>query len=228
MVAGSLFIISWATALGEVYHAGAQNAFAFSVSIAYPASDVMMITVAVIVASRVKLSSGLFLLLGGLASMAVADSAFAYLVAVGTYGTGAFTDVAWVAAFLAIGLSALYPAADESHGDDAGRGVGGRRAAVRASCPPAPVATLVGLIRNIDTPVTFGVESVVVVAVAAAAAAHGARQPAARPGRDRPEGRADPPGLPRSAHRAREPGAVLRPRGARDRAAPSRPACRSR
>ena len=109
MVVASLFILSWATALGAVYHAGAQDTFSLVVSLAYPASDLMLITVVVLVASRVRLDAGLLLLAGGLVSMAVADSAFAYLVAAGTYGTGAITDVAWVAAFLAIGGSALFP-----------------------------------------------------------------------------------------------------------------------
>ena len=109
MVVASLFILSWASALGAVYHAGAQNTFGLVVSLAYPASDLMLITVVVLVASRVRLDAGLLLLAGGLLSMAVADSAFAYLVAAGTYGTGAITDVAWVAAFLAIGASALFP-----------------------------------------------------------------------------------------------------------------------
>ena len=46
MVVASLFILSWATALGAVYHAGAQDTFGFVVSLAYPASDLVLITVA--------------------------------------------------------------------------------------------------------------------------------------------------------------------------------------
>lgn len=164
MVAGSLFIISWATTLGIVYHAGAQSRFAFAVSLAYPASDVVMVTIAVIVASRAKLNGGLALLVGGLASMAVADSAFTYLVAKGTYVTGAFTDVAWVAAFLAIGLSALFPSSAETEGTLQVEG------SVAIALPyvvlsAGTVATLIGLIRELDTTVIFAVESVVVAAL---------------------------------------------------------------
>ncbi len=67
MVVASLFILSWATALGAVYHAGAQDTFSLVVSLAYPASDLMLITVVVLVASRVRLDAGLLLLAGGLA-----------------------------------------------------------------------------------------------------------------------------------------------------------------
>ena len=162
MVVASLFVVSWATSLGTVYHAGAQNSFGLTVSLAYPGSDLVLITVAVLVASRARLNAGLLLLVGGLASMAFADSAFAYLVAAGTYGTGAFTDVAWVAAFLAIGVSALFPEADEHSG----------QARVDSSAAIAlPYLLLVAGTschdhrrppRNMDTPVTLGAEAVAI------------------------------------------------------------------
>ncbi|HEY8301890.1 MAG TPA: EAL domain-containing protein [Jatrophihabitans sp.] len=165
MVVASLFILSWASALGAVYHAGAQNTFGLVVSLAYPASDLMLITVVVLVASRARLDAGLVLLAGGLLSMAVADSAFAYLVAAGTYGTGAFTDVAWVAAFLAIGVSALFPV-------DAAAARSGRveGSAVALAVPyllviAGTAALFVGIVRNLDTPVTLAVELVAIGAL---------------------------------------------------------------
>ncbi|WP_159440921.1 putative bifunctional diguanylate cyclase/phosphodiesterase [Jatrophihabitans endophyticus] len=113
MVACSLLIISWATTLGQVYHAGAQTRFGLAVSLAYPASDVVMLTVALLVGIRTRAHTGLFLLLAGLVAMAVADSTFAYMTAAGHDLTGAFGDLGWVAAFLLIGMSALYPATEE-------------------------------------------------------------------------------------------------------------------
>jgi diguanylate cyclase (GGDEF)-like protein len=109
MVAASLFILSWSSSLGAVYRAGAQTDFGMIVGLGYPAGDLIMLMVAVLVGSRSRVHAGLLLLVGGLGSMAIADSAFAYMTAAGTYQTGAFSDVAWVAAFLMIGLSALYP-----------------------------------------------------------------------------------------------------------------------
>jgi diguanylate cyclase (GGDEF)-like protein len=164
MVVASLFILSWATALGAVYHAGAQNWFAFMVSLAYPASDLVLITVAVLVASRARLDAGLALLVGGLTSMAVADSAFAYLVAAGTYGTGAFTDVAWVAAFLAIGVSALFPVVDEA---TSAEHVGGSPVIVLPYLllVAGIAAMFIAIVQNVDTPMTFGVETMAILAL---------------------------------------------------------------
>lgn len=164
MVVASLFILSWATALGAVYHAGAQNWFAFMVSLAYPASDLVLITVAVLVASRATLDAGLLLLVGGLTSMAVADSGFAYLVAAGTYETGAFTDIAWVAAFLAIGVSALFP-------DTSAEQSGARPDTSVAIALPyllliaGTAAMFVAVVRKVDTPVMFAVETAAIVAL---------------------------------------------------------------
>ncbi len=164
MVVASLFILSWATALGAVYHAGAQDTFSFVVSLAYPASDLVLITVAVLVASRARLDAGLLLLVGGLTSMAVADSAFAYLVAAGTYGTGAFTDVAWVAAFLAIGVSALYPTAEHA---SSGERVDGSPVIVLPYLLliAGIVAMFIAIVHNVGTPVTFGVETTAILAL---------------------------------------------------------------
>ena len=164
MVVASLFILSWATALGAVYHAGAQNTFGFVVSLAYPASDLVLITVAVLVASRARLDAGLLLLVGGLVSMAVADSAFAYLVAAGTYGTGAFTDVAWVAAFLAIGVSALFPVAEHAN---SGERVDGSPVIVLPYLLllAGIVAMFIAIVHNVGTPVTFGVETTAILAL---------------------------------------------------------------
>lgn len=164
MVVASLFILSWATALGAVYHAGAQNWFAFVVSLAYPASDLVLITVAVLVASRARLDAGLALLVGGLTSMAVADSAFAYLVAAGTYGTGAFTDVAWVAAFLAIGVSALFPVDEQANSSE--RVDGSPVIVLPYLLLVAGIAAMfVSIVQNVDTPVTFGVETTAILAL---------------------------------------------------------------
>ena len=89
MVAASLFNLSWATTLGHVYHAGGP-VFAYSVSLAYPATDLVMLTVAVTVLAHAHAPArtGLPLLVLALVSMALADSGFSYLTAVGRYHTG--------------------------------------------------------------------------------------------------------------------------------------------
>jgi len=47
------------------------------------------------------------LLTVGIVMMALSDSAFAYLTAVGSYHTGSLIDLGWVAAFLVLGVAAL-------------------------------------------------------------------------------------------------------------------------
>ena len=113
MVAASLFNLSWATSLGTVFHSGGQGAFAFGVSLAYPASDLVMLTVAISVLAHARQRTGLPLLVLGLGAMAVADSGFSYLTAVGEYRTGSIVDVAWFAAFLLIGVSAVLSDAED-------------------------------------------------------------------------------------------------------------------
>jgi len=52
LVAGSLFIISWATVLGTVYRAGSGGLTAQLIGLAYPAGDIIIGTIVLILASR--------------------------------------------------------------------------------------------------------------------------------------------------------------------------------
>ena len=88
-----------------MYEAGAETGqLGFVVSMAYPISDVVLLTVAVMVLIRAQTRQRLVLrlLTVGMACLAVADSAFAYLGATGSYATGNTIDLAWVAGFLLI------------------------------------------------------------------------------------------------------------------------------
>ena len=107
LVAGSLFAVSWASALGAVFHAGSGGAFSTAVSLAYPASDLVLVTMAVLALSSGARSRTPRLLVGGLALMGVADSAFAYLTATDQYGSSNVMDAGWSAAYVLFGLAAL-------------------------------------------------------------------------------------------------------------------------
>jgi diguanylate cyclase (GGDEF)-like protein len=103
----ALLLISWVTALGAVVHGGGDTHFAFAVSIAYPAADIVTLTLTVLIVARSMTNRWSLLLLGaGLISMAVSDSAFTYLTAVGHYQTGDPVDLGWYAAFALMGLAA--------------------------------------------------------------------------------------------------------------------------
>lgn len=164
MLVGSLLIVSWSTALGAVYSAGAQSTFALAVGLAYPASDVVLLTVAVLVGLRSKPNVQLILLVGGLIAMAIADSSFAYMTAAGTYQTGAFSDVAWPAAFLFIGVSAFYPRAGERQ---AVHGVGSSVAVVfpYALVLGGAVAEVIALARGTAMPVSLIAAGFAIVAL---------------------------------------------------------------
>ena len=109
LVAGSLFIISWVSALGSVVRAGADGLFAYAVSLAYPVSDLVLLTLTILVASHARRTtrSGLGLLAAGLTSLCIADSGFAYLTAMGKYATGSPVDAGWFGGFLLIAAAAL-------------------------------------------------------------------------------------------------------------------------
>ncbi|WP_130493898.1 GGDEF domain-containing protein [Motilibacter rhizosphaerae] len=107
MVAGSLFVLSWATTLGAIV-AGGGRPFPLAVSLAYPVWDVALlsVTLVVVMRTRERARSALALVSAGLAALAFADSAFSYLVALDRYATGSVVDAGWVGGFLLLALAA--------------------------------------------------------------------------------------------------------------------------
>jgi hypothetical protein len=82
------------------------------IGLAYPLADIITITVLLMAVRRATRSElgRMMLLLGGLASIALADSAFAYLTANDQYGAiGSVLDAGWVAGYLLIALAPLWP-----------------------------------------------------------------------------------------------------------------------
>jgi diguanylate cyclase len=118
IIAGSLLFVSWATALGAVWHSGGESEFARLVGLAYPIGDVITATVALAALTRARgaYRPQLVLLAAGVVSLAVSDSMFAYLTQNGTYGNGNWLDTGWVAGFLLVGLAALAPSRSSTAG----------------------------------------------------------------------------------------------------------------
>jgi two-component system sensor histidine kinase/response regulator len=113
IIALSLLFVAWALGLGRVYDTSTASPPARLIGLAYPVADIITITVLVLALRRARRSElgSLFLLLGGLASAAFADSAFAYLTASGTYGAiGSLLDSGWVIGYLMIALAPIWPA----------------------------------------------------------------------------------------------------------------------
>ncbi len=112
IVALSLLFVAWALGLRAVYEQSLQPVPATLIGLAYPIGDIVVITVLITAlrrATRVQLGR-MLLLIGGLASNAVADSAFTYLNASGSYkAIGSILDIGWVIGFLMIALAPLWP-----------------------------------------------------------------------------------------------------------------------
>jgi len=115
IIALSLLFVAWALGLGKVYDTSTASPPARLIGLAYPVGDIITITVLVLALRRARRSElgSMFLLLGGLASAALANSAFAYLTASGAYGTiGSVLDAGWVIGYLMIALAPIWPASD--------------------------------------------------------------------------------------------------------------------
>ncbi len=108
IVAGSLFLVSWVTILGPLYSAGGTDQFTFIVSLAYPVTDLVVLTVAgvVLVRSGVADRFALTLLTVGVACIALSDSLWTYLTVKDQYASGDVIDIGWAAGFLLITVAA--------------------------------------------------------------------------------------------------------------------------
>ena len=110
IVATSVLYASWATVIGPIYRSHQGGALKQVISLAYPVSDVIMVSLVIILIARAgrrgRLSLGF--VMAGVVAFAVSDSAFAYLTEVNTYNGGSFLDTGWVAGYLLVALGALW------------------------------------------------------------------------------------------------------------------------
>jgi two-component system, sensor histidine kinase and response regulator len=116
IVALSLLFVAWALGLGKVYDMSTASPPARLIGLAYPVGDIVTVTVLLLALRRAHRSEmgSLLLLLGGLASAALANSAFAYLTASGSYGKiGSLLDAGWVVGYLMIALAPIWPVTDK-------------------------------------------------------------------------------------------------------------------
>ncbi|GAB3545195.1 diguanylate cyclase (GGDEF)-like protein [Actinopolyspora lacussalsi] len=111
IVTGSLFLLTWATALGAVVSSGAPTALGFVVAVAYPVTDLVLVVIVVLLASfrRARNSLRLLLLGSGLIALSVSDSIFAYLVSSGAASMNPLFDAGFVAGPALIALAAIVP-----------------------------------------------------------------------------------------------------------------------
>jgi len=113
IVALALTSTAWGFGLRTVYGSGSPwSTKVFD--LAYPVSDILIGTVLILAIRRARQQQKgrMALLLIGVASYSIADSAFSYLNAQGAFGAvGNVLDTGWFLGFLMIALAAIYPAA---------------------------------------------------------------------------------------------------------------------
>jgi len=110
IVAGSLLIVSWTTALGSVYYSGSGSVFRQAVGLAYPIGDVIVATVGIIVLAqgRGPRRVPLALVVAGLLCITVSDSGLTYLSHLTTLKYHDLVQAGIVAGFLLIAIAPLW------------------------------------------------------------------------------------------------------------------------
>lgn len=111
LISGSLLFLSWATVLGPIYRSHQGGILKQVLSMSYPASDVVLVSLVVVLATHTSRNYrwNLCMVMGGMVAFAVSDSSFAYFTEVNNYGIGSVLDTGWVAGYLLIALGALWP-----------------------------------------------------------------------------------------------------------------------
>jgi signal transduction histidine kinase len=122
LIAGGLLFISWDVVLGPVYASSSTNTFSQIIGLAYPISDIAMVTIVFLTLSRLRVGQRLplALLACGVLLNAVADSSFAFLTTLQSYSSVNFPDLGWTMGYALIGLAAvrtLGMSAHEESGD---------------------------------------------------------------------------------------------------------------
>jgi hypothetical protein len=109
IVALALTSTAWGFGLRSVWD---SNSTTKALDLAYPVGDILIGTVLILAIRRAsnQQKGRMALLLAGVASYSIADSAFAYLTAQGAFSSvGSVLDTGWFAGFLLIALAAIYP-----------------------------------------------------------------------------------------------------------------------
>jgi diguanylate cyclase (GGDEF)-like protein len=108
IIAASLLVLSWGTTLGSVYAAGTDDRLSFALSLTYPVGDLVMATLVLFTLARSQSHQRgvLLAVAAGLGGLAVADSAYVYLITVEAYASGNLISSGWVVGFLLIAAGA--------------------------------------------------------------------------------------------------------------------------
>ncbi|MBJ7337058.1 bifunctional diguanylate cyclase/phosphodiesterase [Mycolicibacterium sp.] len=107
-VALCLFLLSWVLVLNRLYDTYTDDKVTFSMALLYPALDLVVLTIAIVVLARADSNHRrvLSLLTLAICLVTIADTAYAYVTMVGRYDTGNLIDVIWAAALATLAVAA--------------------------------------------------------------------------------------------------------------------------
>ena len=156
IIAGSLLVLSWVTALGSVVADGGDGWLPLTLSLAYPVGDLILGTLVLLALARGAVSerATLVVLALGLGGLAVADSAYVYLVSLERYSSADLVSSGWVIGFLFVGAAGLIGATGADgrpRGSSRAHRARGRRRAVsllRLLLPYLPLLAAVVALRH--------------------------------------------------------------------------------
>jgi diguanylate cyclase (GGDEF)-like protein len=105
-VTAAVAVMSWPV-LRAVAQAAGEDPLSLAVSLAYPAGDLVVLVLTVLMLTGASTDRWALGLLGaGLGAFALADGAFAYLTASGSFASGHVVDLGWMLGFVLITLAA--------------------------------------------------------------------------------------------------------------------------
>lgn len=148
VIGGAVLFISRTLVLPEIVASTTGTALEQAILVAYPVTDLVLASLALIVLARVGRAARLHmgLLAAGFLAYSIADTAYAYLDAMRAYTSGALADIGWVAGYLLLALAALAPEAARSTSAPGGR----------ASEHPAGMSSLVVYVPVVSAVVVAG------------------------------------------------------------------------
>ncbi|MET0492368.1 MAG: EAL domain-containing protein [Actinoplanes sp.] len=110
MIATSLLLVSWIFVLDPTISAGADTTLGLYVLLAYPLSDIVLVTVVLYMLAllrRGSRDSGPLLLIGAaMVVIGVSDSVYAYVELNNAYSSGGLLDIGWFVGFSLVVLAA--------------------------------------------------------------------------------------------------------------------------
>ena len=142
IAATATLFVSWALLLGSVYDGSSTRLLERVLTVAYPAGDVIVVAMVLIVAAHARHRKVFGLIASGMLMLVVADTSFGYESLKGSSGPGPLNAL-WAGAFLMVALAALSP----EPADPRNHGRRERLAANLLPCAPVPVAIAVLVVR---------------------------------------------------------------------------------